>query len=178
VLATKVTMISNGVWLPIIDVMTQAPDVTAARRLADSAVLGLTQYLESKAAAEAVPAANRLRVSGLGNAQAGTETRGPKPMLALIVALLLFAVGCATILVTAAIVRGLRATDADLDAPRPVQPHPVYREDFQDDWAEDELPARVVQLRPAESDRVKAAADTPSAPQGGSASSWWGGGPA
>jgi hypothetical protein len=117
VLSTEVTTIPNGGWLPIIEIETQAPTKEAAGRLANAAVDGLREFLDSKAAAEAVPNAERLRVNGLGIAQAQLVTRGPRLLFSLIAMVFVFGAGCATILVLSGLIRALRSGET---APVPV----------------------------------------------------------
>lgn len=119
VLTTRVP-VTAGDQLPIIQIEAQAPDASRAARLADAAVSGLRDYLDSQAALEKVPDARRLRVTGLGAAQADTAVRGPRLILTVVAAIFLFAAGCALILAIAALVRGWQqaaASDAALVAP-------------------------------------------------------------
>ena len=109
VLTTRVLTNTAGDQLPIIELESQAPDSAQAAELADAGVSGLQEYLDSKAAGEEdVTAARRLRVTGLGPAQAATETRGAGGLIALAAGLLLFAAFCAAILLFAALVRAWR----------------------------------------------------------------------
>jgi hypothetical protein len=112
VLTTRVVASTDG-DLPLIEVEAQNTDAASAAKLADAAVSGLRNYLDSKAAVEEVPDAKRLRVIGLGRAQAGEVVRGPGLTTAFAVALFIFALGCAAILVVSAVVRSWRAVAAD-----------------------------------------------------------------
>jgi hypothetical protein len=115
IIRTQVLATADGSALPIIEVEAQAPDARSAERLASASVSGLRDSLDSKAAIESVPDAKRLRVSGLGLAQARTETRGPSLVLAFVVMILVFVVGCAILLAMSALVRDYRrATAAEL----------------------------------------------------------------
>jgi hypothetical protein len=109
VLSTQVLTNSTGDQLPIIEVDTQAPNRPAATKLAAAATSGLADYLNSKAALERIPDAERLQVSGLGLPQDSTVARGPTGMVALIVFVLVFGLGCAGILGVLALIRGWRA---------------------------------------------------------------------
>jgi hypothetical protein len=111
VLTTSVP-VTQGDQLPIIEIEAQAPDASRAARLADAAVSGLRDYLDSQAALEKVPDARRLRVTGLGAAQAQTSVRGPRLLKTVVAAILLFGAGCALILAIAALVRGWRQAEA------------------------------------------------------------------
>jgi len=120
-LKTDVVISSDLVELPIIEVETQAPDPERAMNLADAAVAGLRDHLDSKAADEQVSDRRRLQVRGFGGAQASQVTRGPDGMLALGAAIFVFLSGCATILIASALSRGWRVAaaseQADFDDP-------------------------------------------------------------
>jgi hypothetical protein len=112
VLKTRVVASTDG-DLPIIEIEAQAPDAARAAKLANAAVEGFRDYLDSKAATEEVPDAERLRVSGLGAAQAGEVVHGPSPVIALVVALFVFGLGCAAILVSSGAIRAWRAVSTE-----------------------------------------------------------------
>ena len=114
-LKTGVVTSSELVDLPIIEVETQAPDPKRALALANAAVAGLSDHLDSKAAAEEVSDRRRLRVRGFGGAEASEATRGPGGMLALGAAIFVFLVGCAAILAATALTRGWRMAAASQD---------------------------------------------------------------
>ena len=78
VLTTRVIQTPDGDRLPIIDIETQAPDTAGAAKLADAAVAGLSDYLDSRAASEEVTAAKRLRFTSLGPAAGRRVVRGPR----------------------------------------------------------------------------------------------------
>lgn len=111
-LSTQVLTDSAGDELPIIEVDTQAPTSAGAAHLAVAAVSGLTAYLDSKAALERVPDADRLQVVGLGAPQASTASRGPSDLIAILIMISVFVLGCACILGVVALVRGWRAASA------------------------------------------------------------------
>jgi hypothetical protein len=108
VLVTRVVGTPGGDQLPIIQIEAQAPDATRAAKLAEAAVSGLTDYLDSKAADERVADADRLRVSGLGPPQARQVVRGPRGLFAFVAVIFVFAVGCGALLIGLAVVRGWR----------------------------------------------------------------------
>lgn len=115
-IATRVVPSAGG-DLPIIEIAAQAPDAAGAAKLANAAVEGFRNYLDTKAATEKVPDAQRLRVTALGGAQAGEAVHGPGPMMALVVALLVFGLGCAAILVSSRALDAWRAASLEeLDA--------------------------------------------------------------
>lgn len=108
-MSTSVAMTSELVELPIIRVQTQAPNVGQAIKLANAAVAGLSQYLDSKAFVETVPNAHRLRVRALGTAQGETSVKGPQLPMAVMSGLLVFLLGCGAILAFTALASGWRA---------------------------------------------------------------------
>jgi hypothetical protein len=112
VLTTRVVTDNDGAQLPIIEVEAQAVDAAAAAKLASAAVEGLRDYLDSKAATQRVPDAQRLQVSGLGVPQAETALRGPRAVFALFAAILVFGIGAACILGFFAVVRAWRTASA------------------------------------------------------------------
>jgi hypothetical protein len=110
--STSVAKTSDMNELPIIRVQTQAPDVAGAIKLANAAVAGLSEYLDSRAAAETISDTRRLRVRVLGAAQGQVATRGPGRLIALAVTFVVFMVGCALILAVTALVNGWRVANA------------------------------------------------------------------
>lgn len=114
-LTTDVVLNQDGLQLPIIKIEAQAPTVTGAVTLANAAVEGLGNYLESKAAAEELPFTRRLTVSALGGAQGSEEVRGPGPLIGLAGFVFVLIVGIAAILFGTALARGWhQAADAPL----------------------------------------------------------------
>ena len=101
---------TGGDQLPIIEIEAQAPGprcrvgASAPRRSQ-----GLRDYLDSKAAQQQVPDADRLQVTGLGAPQADVEVRGPGPVLAIVVMILVFGLGCGALLLALAVARKWRA---------------------------------------------------------------------
>jgi len=132
-LTTKVITNSSGDQLPIIDVEAQAPDAQRAARLANAAVSGLRAYLDSKAGLQRIPEAKRLQVTGLGASQAANVVRGSRDVLAIIAFIVIFAAGCATILVVFALARDWREASQD-ELPREVDAgRPTWRSRFGED---------------------------------------------
>lgn len=111
VLTTQVLTDSAGDNLPIIQVGAQAPTSAAASRLAGAAISGVRDYLNSKAALERTPTADRLRITGLAS-QATTETRGPSNAIVLLIVIVVFGLGCAGMLAVQQLIRGWRAASA------------------------------------------------------------------
>jgi hypothetical protein len=109
---TGVALTSDMAQLPIVKVETTAPTVSQAIRLANAAVEGLSDYLNSKAAVETIADTRRLRVSPLGTAQGHAAARGPGRIMAIGAMIFVFIAGCAALLIVAALVRGWRAAAA------------------------------------------------------------------
>jgi hypothetical protein len=107
-LTTTVLTNTDQIELPIIKVDTRAPTPALAATLANAAVGGLSSYLDSKAAAEKVGAAERLQVKTFGAAQGTTASSGPGRLLALAAAIFIFLAGCALILASSALARAWR----------------------------------------------------------------------
>jgi hypothetical protein len=99
----------DGTPLPMVDLEAQAPAPEGAARLANAAVTGLNDYLDTKAAGEVVPDADRLQVTGLGAPAIHEETRGPSRLVAAAVGIFVFLLGCAAILIAAPLARAWRA---------------------------------------------------------------------
>jgi hypothetical protein len=120
VLRTKVVTNVAGNELPIIQIEAQAADASAAAKLAEAAVSGLRDYLNSKAALQRVPDAKRLQVDGLGAPQARNVTRGPRKLFALVAAMFVFLGGCGAIVLFSTLARAWRAaseSEEDIDSP-------------------------------------------------------------
>ena len=98
VLRTRVVQDIDGDQLPIIEIETHAADAAAAGKLANAAVDGLRDYLDTQAATEQVPDARRLRVSGLGAAQESDIARGPSLVVAFGIGVLVLFTGCGLLL--------------------------------------------------------------------------------
>jgi capsular polysaccharide biosynthesis protein len=107
-LVTSPALNPDGTPLPMVDIEAQAPGPEGAARLANAAVTGLNDYLDTKAAGEDVPDAERLQVTGLGAPAVHEEARGPSRLVAAAVAILVFLFGCAAILVSAPLGRAWR----------------------------------------------------------------------
>ena len=112
VLTTQVLTNSAGDELPIIEVDAQAPNRAGAAKLANAAITGLAQYLDSKAAQERIPGADRLQVTGTGVPQAASVARGPSNLIVILIFVVVFVLGCASILGARGLSRGWRAAAA------------------------------------------------------------------
>lgn len=113
VLTTRVLTNTDGEWLPIIEIEAQGPDAASAARLADAALVGLRDYLDTKAAEDEVSDARRLRVSALGAPQARDVVRGPRLIVAIAASIFVFLAGCALTLAVIALVRGWSAASEE-----------------------------------------------------------------
>jgi hypothetical protein len=113
ILTTRVVIDDAGAQLPIIDVDAQAVDARSAEKLANAAVTGLGEYLDSKALVDQVSATRRLRVMPLGAAQGRVVARGPSAAIALAAAIVIFAMLCSVLLFGDALARGWRVADLE-----------------------------------------------------------------
>lgn len=113
--------------LPIIEVDTQAPTAAGAVQLVESAVTGLRTYLNSTAAAESIPDAQRLQVTSLGVPQGATETQGPTKLISFLVLVFVFLLGCGGILAGSALRRrwDAAAERERLEAEGLLMPEPI-----------------------------------------------------
>jgi hypothetical protein len=93
---------------PIIEIDAQAPDRAKAIRLANAAVGGLQAFVSSQAAAARIPDANRLSIMSFGISQASTQTRGPSPVIGVVVTIVVLLLGCVSILWIRALIRAWR----------------------------------------------------------------------
>lgn len=112
VVTTNVLTDSAGNDLPIIELSVQAPTPADATRLLDASIAGLRDYLDSQAAVEKVPDAHRLQITSLGLTPASSAARGPSNAIALGVVIAVLVLGCVSILVVLALIRGWRAAAA------------------------------------------------------------------
>jgi hypothetical protein len=122
VLTTSVVTNSSGGELPLVAIEAHAANAAAAARLAEAAVTGLRDYLDSKAALQKIPEARRLRVSGLGAPQARDVARGPRRLFALAAAMFVFVAGCAAIVVFSSLAGAWRAAAEEEAAATQHQP--------------------------------------------------------
>jgi hypothetical protein len=178
-LATKVLVTATGDSLPIIEVSTQAPDARRAEKLANASIEGLRDYLGTKAVADQIPDAQRLRVSGLGVPQAQQQVRGPRLVFSIAAAFFVFILGCAAILTISSLVRALRYGPAPQRLR--VADSLALRDEAWEDEVADEAWSRSGAREPAKVTPIapKQAPTVPAAPAPAKrVASWWGGGPA
>ena len=121
-LTTQVLTDNTQDALPIIQVQTQAQDAASAAKLANAAVVGLRNYLSTKAATERIPTPSASRSTGSASRRRRTVAQGPSKIVAVIAAILVFILGCFAILGVVALIRNWRAADE------------------REGWAKEELP--------------------------------------
>jgi capsular polysaccharide biosynthesis protein len=156
---TRVIANPDGEQLPIIETDVQAPDAASATKLANATVTGLTDYLDKRAAADGdVDEARRLRISGLGSAQATVAARGPGRGVAAAAAIVIFLAGCAIILLVSALARSWRAAEVSERAETiDSAPDESPSEDFAfDDLSLDLEPVRLTPRRSERDDEARA----------------------
>jgi hypothetical protein len=96
--------VQNEQALPIVDVYAQAPDSAAAVKLADAAVAGIRDTLGAMQARQTIEQAAQLKIEQLGNPRGGVVTQNGSKLLAFVVFLFVFAIGCVLIVVGSRIV--------------------------------------------------------------------------
>jgi hypothetical protein len=156
---TRVITNPDGEQLPIIETDVQAPDAASATKLANATITGLTDYLDKRAAADQdVDERRRLRVSGLGSAQATVAARGPGRAVAVAAAIVIFLAGCAIILLVSALARSWRAAEVSEQAETiDSVPDDTPSEDFAfDDLSLDLEPVRLAPRRSERDDEARA----------------------
>jgi capsular polysaccharide biosynthesis protein len=139
--------------VPIISVSTQAPDAATAARLANESIRVLQAQLQSVAGSDRVPEARRVVVRQLGPARFATVSRGPGKIFAVIVAFVVFLLGCAVIVGVSALVRGWRRLADMEDASEEASSGPaeVFEDDDRGGWRSRELPSAIRGEAPEES---------------------------
>ena len=110
--STQVVMDPSGNALPIVEVDVHAPTGAGAERLINAVVAGLKDFLNSTAAREQVPNADRVQVDTVAASPATTEARGPSTLIGFACFAGVFLLGCAAILGGQAFARGWRAAEA------------------------------------------------------------------
>jgi hypothetical protein len=121
--AANVLTFHTDAELPLITVNAQAPDAKTAARLADGSIQVLEQHLASVVSDNGVPPERRLVVKKLGAPGEAMQKVGPSRLIALLVTLVVFGLGCGVIVGVAALAREWReataleqAFDATMDA--------------------------------------------------------------
>jgi hypothetical protein len=97
--------------LSILGIVAEAPDASAAARVANGAFVGLQDYVDTVAAEKGIPSRRRPVIRALGAAPAADAVRGPRRMLAGITGLMAFVVVCSAVVILAGLTRRWRASD-------------------------------------------------------------------
>ncbi len=95
---STVLSLSTDETLPILHVVAQAPNQETARRLSAGTIVELQKYLGSVAASQRIPAVQQLVVREFGAPVTGSARRGLPRRDALLTALALAVLGCASII--------------------------------------------------------------------------------
>jgi ABC-type Na+ efflux pump permease subunit len=103
--------------LPILHVVTQAPDAATADALATGAVKELKDYLESIASSDAIPDAQRVSAHEIGFHSPVPQSRGPGPAVGVLVALLTLIVGSTVIVLVSRSILGREQPGASAQHP-------------------------------------------------------------
>lgn len=99
--------------LPIITADGQAASEEVAARISSAAVAELGSYLKSVAALDKVPDARQLVIDPLGPARFGTAQRGPRKLLAILAFVLVLALWCTGLVLTARLARSWHLAAAE-----------------------------------------------------------------
>jgi hypothetical protein len=104
--------IQSNPTVPILDVYAQAPTAKAAEQLANGAVEGLRDYLESVAARQGVRSAEQATLTQLGRAHGTVINGGVRLQVLLLTFGFVFALCCAALLFFSRVRAGWRQADA------------------------------------------------------------------
>jgi hypothetical protein len=94
--------------LPIVAIRSQAPTAPEAIKLADSAVTGLKDYLRTAEAQGEIPDKRLVQIKPLGQAKGGVVNSGVNRVVAGMVFVAVFGLGCGLILVGVNVAAGMR----------------------------------------------------------------------
>ncbi len=97
--------------VPVLDIYAEAPDGSAAEKLANASVEGLRDYLRALASQHGTPLARQVRVAQLGRASGGTIDSGAGIKLAILVFVFVFALAAAAVLFVSRVRRGWAASE-------------------------------------------------------------------
>ncbi len=95
--------------VPILRVVAQAPSKLKAEQLADSAITGLQEYLDSTAGAARTPLKDRVRLERLGRSHGVVVNGGVRPQASVVAFLVVFGLTSAASMFLGRVVRGWRA---------------------------------------------------------------------
>lgn len=115
--------------VPIINLYAQAPEAGTAERIVSTASKSLQSYVQKLQARSNTPPSQRMSVLALGRAQAGTLASGAGKSMGILVAVLLFVVGCLLIVFIPRFILALRRAGAieeslGVGVPIPTMPPP------------------------------------------------------
>jgi hypothetical protein len=96
--------------VPILDIYSEAPDGAAAEKLANAAVNGLRDYLETTASEQGTPISDQVRLEQLGSAKGGVINDGAGLRLAILVFFIVFSLASAAVLFIGRVRRGWTAS--------------------------------------------------------------------
>jgi len=96
--------------VPVLDIYTQAPTAEGATVLADAAVDGLNEYLDTVAEAEGIPSDAMVQLTQLGRARGGVINGGVRAEVTILSLLFVFAISSAAVLYISRVRRGWRAS--------------------------------------------------------------------
>lgn len=113
--------VQNEQSLPVVDVYAQAPDASSAVRLANAAVLGMQDTLTRMRSQLPIATAAQLRIEQLGTAQGGEVNQKGSKILAFIVFLGVFVLGCVAIVVSSRLSAEWRLAQGK--SPKPAREH-------------------------------------------------------
>jgi hypothetical protein len=94
--------------VPVLDIYSQAPTAVSAAVLANAAVDGLGEYLNSLAASKDIPAKDQIRLVQLGRARGNVINKGIDWQVSFLAFVLTFSVSCATVIVLSRVRHGWR----------------------------------------------------------------------
>jgi hypothetical protein len=106
-----ITVLANAT-VPLLHIYTQASDTRTAERLADAAASQTQAYLTQVAITENTPERAQLRLVALGSARGAETTKSVRHRTPIIVFLIVFAAGCATLIFVSRIRDELRFAPA------------------------------------------------------------------
>jgi hypothetical protein len=94
--------------VPVLDIYSQAPTTEEATVLANSAVDGLHEYLQTLAGSQQIPAKDQIQLLQLGRARGVVINTSVDWQAALVAFVLTFSFACATVIVFSRVGRGLQ----------------------------------------------------------------------
>jgi hypothetical protein len=110
ILKSSIANVDSG-QIPIIAVRTQAPTADEAAKLADASIASLKAHIDQLAGSDQVPEKRRVVVRELGPARSATVSRGSSPITGFVFGVLVFLLGCGTIVGVSALIRGWRQAE-------------------------------------------------------------------